>query len=325
MAATQCVPDFPLWCSLDFGVDAEALRTELALVDGGTRWLPQARATPAQRIERRGTDDWAVVPLRAPQGSAARTDPGLPGEEYANTPILGTMPCFEDLLRRLPCEIMAARLMRLRPDTRVDVHIDRFFGFSYGKVRLHVPIVTSERTVMVFGDSNVHWQPGTLWYGDFSVLHTVRNDGHEDRIHLVLDCVLSNDLVALFRMAERPSHWLRSRTPLKMASPLPGGLTRRYSVSRCALDWTQSDDVALDEEVCFAVSTGPDQCLTMRLPNGVDSVLRPVSEAEYRVGCMPEEITVRVAGETAAIIRRAGSSIRTWQARLFNDSKSRSA
>jgi len=310
--------DSPAWCPLDFEVNAEALRAELSWLDGSAAWLPQARATPAQRIQRRASDDWAVIALRAPQGSAERTDPGLPGEEYAATEVLGSLPHFRDLLRRLPCEIMAARLMRLRPGTQVDTHIDRFFGFGYGKVRLHVPVVTSERAVMVFEGNDVHWPVGTLWYGDFSALHTVRNDSGEDRIHLVLDCVLSHPLVALFRNWRVPPGWLRSRTPIGTAASIPVGLTRRYCVSRRALDWTQSEDAALDESVRFDITVAPDGHLVMRLPSGVHAVLRPLGDAEYRVGRMPEEITVRFDGDAAAVIRRAGASIRPWSATLID-------
>jgi hypothetical protein len=313
---TPLVAELPLWYPLDFEVDAEALLTELSGSTGAT-WLPQGRATPAQHLERRDSDDWAVLPLRAPQGSLARTDPGLSGEAYADTEVLGELPCFRDVLRRLPCEIMAARLMRLRPGAHVDMHIDRFFGFDYGKVRLHIPIVTSERAVMVFCDNEVHWNAGTLWYGDFSSLHTVRNDSREDRIHLVLDCVLSDGLIALFGNWP-PPRWLRSRTPITAAPPTPVGLARRYSVAQRALDWTQSEDKALDEAIPFEIMITPDQRLVMRLPSGVDAVLHPVGEAEYRVGCMPEEISVRFDGDSATVVRRAGSSTRTWQATFLD-------
>jgi hypothetical protein len=311
--------ELPLWCPLDFEVNAETLATELEWLGENLAWLPQAAATTAQRLERRESDDWSVVPLRAPLGSATRTDPGLPGEEYAATEVLGKLPGFRGLLEHLPCEIMAARLMRLRSRTRVEKHVDRFFGFDYGKVRLHIPVITSERSVMVFGDSDVHWRAGTLWYGDFSKPHTVRNDGHDDRIHLVIDCVLSNDLVALFGNGSRPPCWLRSRTPVEVAAPGQVGLTRRYSVPRGALDWTQSADESLEEPVLFEIAILSDQQLVMRLPSGVDAMLRPVSESEYRLGRMPEEITVHFDGHSAAIIRRARSNMRSWQAALLSD------
>lgn len=311
---TAAIGGMPLWCPLDFEVNTDALAAELGWLGERLNWLPQAAATTAQRLEPRESDDWAVLPLRAPQGLANRTDPGLPGEEYAATGLLDSLPGFGEILRRMPCEIMAARLMRLRPGTHIDRHVDRFFGFDYGKVRLHVPVITSERTVMVFGDDEVHWHADALWYGDFSTPHTVRNDGRNDRIHLVLDCVLSQDLVALFRTWSQSLGWLRSRTPLAVAAPGPVGLARRYSVARRALDWTQSTDAALDEAVLFEISILADNHLAMRLPTGVDAVLHPVGDTEYRVGRMPEEITVRFDGDSAAVIRRVGLSIHSYEA-----------
>ena len=263
--------------------------------------------------------------LRAPLGSATRTDPGLPGEEYAATEILRELPAFRDHLERLPCEIMAARLMRLRPGAKVKEHVDRFLGFDYGKVRLHIPVVTSERAVMVFEDCDAHWDVGTLWYGDFSKTHAVRNDCCDDRTHLVIDCVLNDDLAALFGNGTRPARWLHSRTPMRVATPGPIGLIHRYSVTRSALDWTEAfdwtkgGDKGIEDEVAFEIAILSDQQLVMRLPSGVDATLHPVSEVEYRLGRMPEEITVRFDGHTAAVVRRVGSNMRSWQAVLLDD------
>ncbi|WP_193453810.1 aspartyl/asparaginyl beta-hydroxylase domain-containing protein [Streptomyces rutgersensis] len=52
------------------------------------------------------------------------------------------------------------------------------------------------------------WQPGTLWYGDFSRLHSVINTGDQVRIHLVIDCSISPGLLSLF-----PEHF-QSRVPM---------------------------------------------------------------------------------------------------------------
>ncbi|MFY1597068.1 aspartyl/asparaginyl beta-hydroxylase domain-containing protein [Micromonospora sp. WMMD737] len=293
------------WCALDFPVDRLALLDDFATIQGLT-WQAQATASVDQRIRPRATLDWAVVPLRAPNGDPDRTDPGLPGEEYGPTPLLERLPGLSRLLATIPCELAAARLMRLAPEAQVKPHVDSFFGLQYGKVRLHVPLITSHTALMVFGKDEIHWTPDHLWYGDFSRPHTVRNGGPDDRVHLVLDCLLSGELLALFPEEHRTGQIMinRSRLTPPPAPPLPPG-EYPLMVARRALDWTRSDSPELDQPVAVTLLVGPEGG-ALRMPSGVLAKLHAVGDGHYRVGRMPEETTVRLGAGQVDIVRRVG-------------------
>lgn len=303
------------WCALDFDVDEIGLREEVERCEA--RWAPQATASVNQRVRSRGRGDWTVVPLLAPSGDARRTDPGLPGEEYARTVNLDAMPRLSALISALPCEKMCARLLKLSPSASIKQHVDAFFGFSYGKVRLHVPLVTTPTALMVFGERSVHWSPGRLWYGDFSTPHTVLNNGTADRIHLVVDCVLSADLLDRFP----DSHLLPAMISRTALDPPPAPPIARgdwvLTVPGRAFDWSGSSDAALDVPVRLNLTVRDEVLLTM--PSGVAARLRAVDVGCYRLGRMPEETLVCLDASGAHVRRRAGDDIRIFEGSLTPD------
>jgi hypothetical protein len=88
--------------------------------------------------------------------------------------------------------------MALGPGAQSPVHLDTKWGIPWGKVRLHVPIVTTPHAVLDIAGETHCWQPGELWYADFTRLHVVRNTGTVSRVHLVVDCLATKELLGLF-------------------------------------------------------------------------------------------------------------------------------
>ena len=313
------------WCTLDYPIDHPALLADLDTAERFA-WEVQATAGSDQHVRKRTRQDWLVLPIVSPNGDADRTDPGLPGEEYAPVEMVRSLPAIAALIANLPCELMAVRLLRLRQHAQVRMHVDSYFGFHYGKVRLHVPLATTSEARMIFGNDSVHWKAGRLWYGDFAGLHTVRNNAAEDRVHLVLDCVLSEDLLAAFPPDHCPAEVLISRPP-RAASQLrwPPGQWR-FNVARRALDWSGVDTAEvrallqspldtsqLDEAVTVTLCIGPGEGdVALRLPSGVLARLHPVTDEECRVGGMPEETLVVLEDRRMRIVRRVGTSRTTY-------------
>jgi hypothetical protein len=298
----------PLSRRLDVPIDFDPLLEDLHRL-AGHEWRRQATARTDQEIVPREDDDWSVIPLVAPLGDISRTDPGLPGEEYAETPILAELPALRDLLRRVPGERMATRLLRLRPHAQVDEHVDPYFGFSYGKVRLHVPLITNPDALMWFSQHSEHWSAPHLWYGDFSTPHRVSNQGRQDRIHLVLDTVLTPELLDLFGPEERAvaliSRPLCASAHDALLAPLPTGQWE-MTAPTSAFDYTGTADT--DEETTLDLFV-TESDVRLRLPNGVAARLRQVDPREYRVGRMPEEITVVLSPGRGKVVRRGSRRV----------------
>lgn len=207
--------------------DVDRLVAELRELEA-TQWAAQRTYGESLEPGEATVLDWRVLPLRSPEGSAERTDPGGLGlVEYASTPWLDKAPYIASILAALPTELRAVRLMSLGVGAEVDEHRDVPYGLPAGWVRLHIPLVTNDKAVLTLGGEKHTWQPGTLWFGDFSRLHSVRNDGDERRVHMVIDAYVNHELLELFpaefRDSIRWSEVLLNRPQLPLyESELPG-------------------------------------------------------------------------------------------------------
>ncbi|MGK3959880.1 aspartyl/asparaginyl beta-hydroxylase domain-containing protein [Sorangium sp. So ce118] len=148
----------------------------------------------------RGADvDWRKLPLRSIGGDPGRTDPGGPSlEEFADTPWLREAPYLAEVLASIPAPLRCVRLQSLGPGAASPVHNDTKHSLPWGIVRLHVPIVTTPGAILTIQEETHRWQPGELWYADFTRPHVVRNSDPVTRIHLVIDCHPTRELLKLF-------------------------------------------------------------------------------------------------------------------------------
>ncbi|MFI6359408.1 aspartyl/asparaginyl beta-hydroxylase domain-containing protein [Streptomyces sp. NPDC050743] len=179
--------------------DADRLPAELDAVTSHT-WNPQRIHTYGGQVGQPAAIDWRVLPLRSLGGDAERTDPGGPGPQpFAPTRWLEHLPYLAEILAQLPAPLNAVRLMALGPGAVASPHCDPKYRLDRGLVRLHIPIVTDPQAVLVLDGVEHRWQPGTLWFGDFSREHLVRNTSQTvTRVHAVIDALLTAELAAWF-------------------------------------------------------------------------------------------------------------------------------
>lgn len=182
--------------------DAGKLAAELAAVTSHT-WNPQRIHTYGGQVGQAASIDWRVLPLRSLGGDPERTDPGGPGPQpFAATRWLDQLPYLAQILHSLPAPLNAVRLMALGSGAVSNPHSDPKYRLDRGIVRLHIPVITDPGAVLVLDGVEHCWQPGTLWYGDFSREHLVRNTSTAvTRVHVVIDALLTADLAAWFPAA----------------------------------------------------------------------------------------------------------------------------
>ncbi|WP_432154824.1 aspartyl/asparaginyl beta-hydroxylase domain-containing protein [Streptomyces tricolor] len=202
-----------------FDLDPGRLADELAAVTSHT-WRVQRTHTYGGQAGQAAPIDWRVLPLRSLGGDAERTDPGGPAPQpFASTRWLQHLPYLAQLLQQIPAPLNAVRLMALGPGAVSEAHCDPKYRLDRGMVRLHIPIVTTPDAVLVLDGVEHCWQPGSLWYGDFSREHLVRNTSHTvTRIHVVIDALLTTGLAAWF-----PGSWreLFTRGEVLLNRPAP--------------------------------------------------------------------------------------------------------
>jgi aspartate beta-hydroxylase len=231
------------------GYDTERLQRELAQL-AHERFRGQRTYGESLEPSEETELDWKVLSLRSPGGDNDRTDPGGAGlVEYADTLAAQEAPYMASIFRSLPTRVRAARLMSLGAGAEVGTHRDYPYGLAAGWVRLHVPVVTNPGAVLVIDGEEMRWQPGELWYGDFSRPHSVRNTGDSRRVHLLIDCFVNEALLGLFPSAFisriRWSEVLLDRPDLPLSTAELAGFECQFALPKAFL-WGEEEDLGRD-------------------------------------------------------------------------------
>jgi Aspartyl/Asparaginyl beta-hydroxylase len=166
--------------------EAEAMRLDLGRLETSD-WIEHF-------VPQHYEGSWSVLPLRAP--AAARhpiqmiySDPSC--EAFVDTPLLARCEYLRQVLGAFQCPLQAVRLMKLTPGSVIRPHADHDLAAEQGHVRLHIPIATNADVDFQLNGEPVVMQEGECWYLRLSDTHSVANRGQSDRIHLVVDTLVT--------------------------------------------------------------------------------------------------------------------------------------
>jgi hypothetical protein len=142
--------------------------------------------------------EWTGIALHS-LGGKDSVFPSAPGlEHYQETDNLRRTPYFKQVLDDLQCPKEVVRILFLPPGGHIKDHFDFHTSFQFGLLRLHIPIITHPEVAFIIDGERVTWAPGELWYGDFSKVHSVKNDSPVVRTHMVIDVQINDFLLSLF-------------------------------------------------------------------------------------------------------------------------------
>lgn len=142
--------------------------------------------------------EWTGLALHS-MGGRQSADPSAAGmETYQPTEALSHAPYFREILDGLECPKEVVRILTLPPGGHIKEHFDYHTNFQYGLLRLHIAIVTHPDVEFIIGGERVSFQPGELWFGDFSMTHSVENKSDVTRVHLVIDVQINDFILGLF-------------------------------------------------------------------------------------------------------------------------------
>ncbi|MHA7058774.1 aspartyl/asparaginyl beta-hydroxylase domain-containing protein [Aquimarina sp. M1] len=148
------------------------------------------------------TGEWKSIALRSLDGDPNQIFALASGsEEFQNTSLLDSCRCFKEIIDSFRCEKESIRLLNLSPNSKIKEHTDHHLGYEDGTFRIHIPLMTNPDVCFYINSTNVEMQVGECWYGNFNLPHTVENNGTEDRIHLVMDCIRNEWSDQLFNNA----------------------------------------------------------------------------------------------------------------------------
>jgi hypothetical protein len=171
--------------------DPECLAKELTFV-GPDEWASHS-------VKIHYDEGWGGAALRSGTGRTDDLDPARGGlDAYRDTAILERCPYFREVLAAFRCRLARVRLLKLEVGTVVHEHVDEGMGRLGNQLRVHIPVVTNPDVEFYSDGKRVFMQPGECWFLDASFPHRLYNGGSEDRVHLVLDCVVDDWLLSLF-------------------------------------------------------------------------------------------------------------------------------
>jgi aspartate beta-hydroxylase len=297
---------------LDVAYDHEELRTELRALQASL-WSPQSSYRDG--VGEHAEIDWRVLPLRSPGGKVDRTDPGGPGlDEFADTSAKRVAHAASRLLDAIPSPKRAVRYMALGPGAASNVHSDTKCGPRWGVARIHAPVTTNDGAVLRLDGAEYHWQPGELWFGDFSRPHMVANLGSEVRVHLVIDILTTDRTADIFPDEWRPyfdsGDVIINREP-EPRPGLAGDWACHLSLPMGFLSGAGHTDPVWRETVRAEVSPLPDDGLALVADTGQRMRLIHVRAGEFRYAGWSEERTIVLpaGGQPAAVMVRDGRRV----------------
>lgn len=264
--------------------------------------------------------DWRCLSLRSAAGNLERTDPGGPGlVEHEDTLWRAKAPYLSEILDGIPAELRAVRLLALGPGAKSWLHNDTKYGPAWGTARLHVPVTTCAGAKLFMEGTLHRWQPGEFWFGDFSRMHQVENTDTVARVHMVIDALVSAELLALF-----PDSYLadldrdlvlvnRKRVPLS-ADQL-GAHAAAFRIPVSFPSWEEEDGEFLrPQEQAAATTTVVDGALILTVAGKPTAKLIHIGDGEFRFAGWTDERTIAVVrrGDTATVTlrTRVGTAVR---------------
>jgi hypothetical protein len=181
---------------LPFTFDPALLARDLANL-AATEWIDHF-------LTDRYEGDWDVLPLRGPRDALHPvmmivTTPGQ--KEFADTPALDRCPYLRDIIRTFDTEIRSVRLLRLTPGSALKEHTDHESTDDDGVLRIHIPVVTNPDVIFLLNGTRVVMDAGSAWYLRLRDPHSVVNNGATDRVHMLVDAMLTPALEAALKAA----------------------------------------------------------------------------------------------------------------------------
>ena len=107
-------------------------------------------------------------------------------------------PYLLSVFETFDCRVETFRIHSLEAGASIRPHYDVGFSYELGKVRLHVPIQTNDGVEILLEGEQVKMKEGECWYCNFNLLHEVHNRGEEERVHLIIDCIVDDWVKEVF-------------------------------------------------------------------------------------------------------------------------------
>lgn len=165
-------------------IPTEPLLNEIASVDDA--WAQVTGRQDKIAVQREAL----AIPLRGMRKSMMYGRKNRDTHESRWTTVSESFPLarafITDVATRLDADLSRAKIVCLPAGRVVYPHIDNGDYYRF-RVRYHMVLKSTAGSWMKAGDEEVRMREGELWWFDNDQMHEARNDGDEDRIHIIFD------------------------------------------------------------------------------------------------------------------------------------------
>lgn len=137
--------------------------------------------------------DWSGIALRSTPNAmlgGLYSDPTA--KEFIDTAHLSRCDYLPEVLKTFECKLESARLLRLGAAAKIREHRDYKMSFEDGVARVHIPVQSNPQVEFFLDGKPVQMNEGEVWYLNLNLPHSVINHGDNERVHLVLDCIVND-------------------------------------------------------------------------------------------------------------------------------------
>jgi len=174
--------------SLNFAYKLDFYCDEKKILNEYDQWIKDNQLTKHPDID--NTGGWDVISLYSEDGKSQSVTKSsdidtIPTEIIKDFPYTDSI--IKKLLYKFDSKPRRIRFSTLRKQKTITWHRDWDESLDHGNCRLHIPITVNDKCYGSLCHQELKWQPGELWYGDYSFPHQVVNLGDRDRLHIILD------------------------------------------------------------------------------------------------------------------------------------------
>jgi hypothetical protein len=101
--------------------------------------------------------------------------------------IQSVTPIIDEVSKYFPNLVkMHGEIVNLCPGKQLSLHKDIYWFHKHSR-RIHIPLCTNDSCRQIFEDREYHLEVGKVYEINNRIMHSARNNGTEDRIHIILD------------------------------------------------------------------------------------------------------------------------------------------
>lgn len=142
-------------------------------------------------------DDYVFRQTKLYGQSETKTIPLIWSEDFKKNTKWKSYELFQDILIEIENslnkiiadgKIEVALLINLPKNKKILPHVDSGYEHFFKTKRIHIPILTNDKCNFIVGDETIQMKEGEIWeINNSQKIHSVNNDGDNDRIHLLID------------------------------------------------------------------------------------------------------------------------------------------